>query len=327
MVDEEKHLKLVQSDNPETLPAVRDISLPAMPDERIGAIRLTPEEREVLDRPPELDRVEVRPDPLYDGRPVIYLSHDWYRDRLRSALGFGSFGLKTIKTWGEEVENAPSKKKIIVYVWAALYVRGCFVADSIGSHDYFPDNRRQDYSDSFKAAKSNAFVRCCSDAGLGTEPWQTRFCEEFARQHCVKVLVKEDGKLQPRWRRKDAQPFENEQSSAASDPNKVPPIWQNQSSNTGSNTGFRVKDTEQSTQTSPARDARLEATTVIDLDAQLERQPATEEQVKQLEELTANFNPKAVQDALKQRRVKNFNELSTKQAKNIIDKLSNIEGA
>jgi hypothetical protein len=309
METDEKKLELVKDDN--RLPALREVGMPAVPGEQIGAIKLDEKERAVLDRPAEMGRIMVRPDPQQNGSAVLYLSHDWYRDRLREALGFGAFGIKTIKIWGEEQDGG---KSVLIYVWAALYVRGCFVGDAIGSHKYFPANKQMDYSDAVKAAKSNAFVRCCTDAGLGIETYQRKFCEQFIAEHCIEVIVKEDGKLVPRWRRKDSPPFAGEQPVTAgagqNSIKKEPSIFQ-----TGSATA--------QPQPPPVATSTDTAETIIDLDA-TQRQLASEEQVQRLKELTLRLNPAAVAAALKARRVTTFEELSAKQAQNIIEKL---EGA
>jgi hypothetical protein len=165
--------------------------LPEVEPSGIGSLMLTDDERSILSEPAEFSDWEVTP------TGAAYLPHIWYRDRLAYALGFGSFTCKTIRVWDDAGH---------VYVHAALYVRNVLVADSVGAGKYQPKNPRLDYSDAFKAAKSDAFRRCCADAGLGTGPWHRRQCEQFLKEHCIRVMS--GGQLV--WRRKDQPPFENE---------------------------------------------------------------------------------------------------------------------
>jgi Mitochondrial genome maintenance MGM101 len=315
----------------EQLPALRNGSaLPALPDANIGAITLTREEREVLDREPEAHRMAVRPDPQRDGSAVIYLPHEWYRDRLRSALGFGAFGLKTLKVWTEPAPEQHDPDTMLVYVWGALFVKGSFVADSIGTAKYRPSNRQQDYSDSFKSAKSNCFVRCCSDAGLGTEPWSPSYREKFIREHCVKVLVKVDGKPQPRWRLKDSLPFENEMSSSNADSRRIDPALNPEASRRVDGAGSISDDGAEKGKTDTARSSvstgnrpPAEQSDDISLDLNTEAGKATPEQIARWEELKQGLNDAAIAAWLKQRRVKEFGDLSAKQAANVLAKLEN----
>jgi hypothetical protein len=165
--------------------------LPEVAPSGIGNLALTDEERSALAEPAAFADWDVRP----DGMP--YIEHTWYRDRLCRVLGFGSFTIKTARTW-QEGET--------LFVSCSLYVRNVLVADSIGAARYQPKNPRMDFSDCFKTAKSLAFVRCCADAGLGTGPWLRREREVFLREYCIRVITPEG----LRWLRKDQPPFDNE---------------------------------------------------------------------------------------------------------------------
>ena len=266
----------------------------------IGAITLAPEERSVLDKAAEMENVAVRP------TGEVYLSHEWYRVRLRQAFGVGGFGQRVLNTWKEE----ESEGNTILYVRLALFIRGSFIADAIGSHTYRAKNVRLDYSDAFESAKSNALVRCCKAAGLGLEPWSPKFRNDFLRDHCVKVIVNDGGKMLSRWRRKDAEPFEGE----------IPP------KTTDSKDGADAikKDAgsppaSPSNATPPPTPSASSSETLIELDSG--PKPASYEHVARLRELTANMNQDAVKASLRQRRVATFEELTEKQADNILRKL------
>lgn len=291
------------------LPAIRQPDLPALPDQGIGAVALVERERAVLDRPTETHKIAIRPD-APDGKPILYIPHEFYRARLREAVGFGSYGEKVLKFWkepGEIDEKTGELKSETLYVWLALYIRGSLISSAIGSHTYSLKNKRMDYSDSFEAASSNAFVRCCKHAGLGLEPWDPRFCEEFVTQHCIQVTVKTSrGEMQVRWRLKASPAFEGEIGA--------PPIAESK------------KPLEPKLETKPEPKTPLLSPTGAGLEDQpinlnTESPRASAEQVERLRELTANLNAEAVAAALKQRRAATFEDLTAKQATNIIEKL------
>lgn len=296
------------------LPAMRQPDLPALPDEGIGAVALAERERAVLDRPTETHKIAIRPD-APDGKPILYIPHEFYRVRLREAVGFGSYGEKVLKFWkepGEIDEKTGELKSETLYVWLALYIRGSLISSAIGSHTYSLRNKRMDYSDSFEAASSNAFVRCCKHAGLGLEPWDPRFCEEFVAEHCIKVTVKtSDGKMQVRWRLKTSPPFEGEIAAPA-----APEIKKSPEPKPEVKAEPKTSPPPVSSSAGPLDDRSVNLNT--------EAPRASTEQVERLKELTANLNPEAVAAALKQRRAATFEELTAKQAANVIEKL---EGA
>src|SRR5215471_5111713 len=99
-MDDEKMELMVSERVPLTVPD--GPGLPALPETNIGMLTLTRDERAILDRPSELDRFAVQPTPQPNGTATVYLPHEFYRDRLREAVGFGAFALKTLRVWTEQ---------------------------------------------------------------------------------------------------------------------------------------------------------------------------------------------------------------------------------
>jgi hypothetical protein len=167
----------------------------------VGNVVLSAEERAMLDRPTEIHHVAIR------DTGEVYIPHACLRTRLRKAVGCGSFGQQVVASWQEGKGD-----DTILYVRLALFIRGSLMATAIGSHRYRKaTEKRLDFSDSFEAAESNAFTRCCKKISLGVEPWIPSFRKTFKDEYCVRVTVKDqNGRYTSKWRLKTDEPFEGE---------------------------------------------------------------------------------------------------------------------
>lgn len=185
--------------------AVPVLAVPAGPDRRIGSLDLPAEQRAALMKDFGDDEVEIRPDGL------IYVEHILVRKRLCEVFGPG--GWKMVPVAGHDFPKINGN--LLVQPWE-LWISGVFIASAIGNHDYKPDNKKTNYSDSCEAVKSNALTRCCKDLGIASQCWVKSYARKWVKKYAVKVKVKKwdwqtrSETIVELWRRKDADPFEGE---------------------------------------------------------------------------------------------------------------------
>lgn len=153
--------------------------------ERAGTLELSPEQSAALMAP--------FPDEAFQrgaggNAQLIYIEHAHLRDRLNSVLGLGQWAIVRMRPhWAEEFEfysktKSATHKGTRIFAECALIVKGCFVAEAIGSMDYFP-NQATNFADAAKGAVTSAFRRCASDFGVGLQAWKKDFCTGwFERQ-------------------------------------------------------------------------------------------------------------------------------------------------
>lgn len=141
------------------------------------------------------DMIEIKP------TGELYVGHVWYRKVLNKAFGVGKWALKPLGQFVRPAKNLVCREY-------ALYIGGQYAASAIGEQVYVENNPMMTWGDACEATKSNAIMRCCKDMGMSLECWDKRFIENFKREHCVKVYRKKEGRWC--WRRRDAEPWEDE---------------------------------------------------------------------------------------------------------------------
>lgn len=181
------------------------LDAPQLADRYRGGLKVTEEEqkqlREAFDVSEEIDILPTG---------EVYSSHVNYRDRLTEVFGSGQWWLRPA-----DPEHPFALTGTRVTTRQQLFVRGFYIAETIGGADYQPKNDRHNYDDACEAAKSNALVRCCKDSlGIGAECWKRRWTERFKKQFCGAFFVKVRNETKVYWRRLDSQPFKGEAGRA-----------------------------------------------------------------------------------------------------------------
>jgi hypothetical protein len=189
-------------------------ALPPAAYERIGQLMVTPEQSKELEAPTDPEEVDILPD------GSIYLSHEYYRRKLNKVFGHLQWTLAP----GSGLTQRPATNEW--YQRWVLYVGGVYVSEAIASRAYQENNARMDLSDVAEAIKSDAIRRCCKDLGIGHECWNRRFQQQWRKEHAIQVVAKVWKRGQQIndkvWRRKDADPFPDEQTSARGAANPQP---------------------------------------------------------------------------------------------------------
>lgn len=142
--------------------------------QKVGSLQITKEETERLmaDFPDEAFK------PGAGGKEfLIYIEHAFLRDRFLQVFGMGQWAIVPRRTWSEQFVTGRGTEGVRVYVEAMLVVRGCFVAEAVGSMEYYPKNESQDYGDAVEGAKTAAFRRCAKEFGVGLQAWKKDWCQ------------------------------------------------------------------------------------------------------------------------------------------------------
>lgn len=152
--------------------AVANLTMQAY--ENASTLKLTPEEQKAL--------VADFPDEAFQpgaggNRDLIYIEHAFLRERLSEVLGLGQWAFVCRSRWTEPYRTSQGKEGHRVYVECMLIVRGCYVAEAVGSMDYLPGNMQTNFGDAIEGAKSSAFRRCAKEMGIGLQVWKKGFTE------------------------------------------------------------------------------------------------------------------------------------------------------
>ncbi len=129
--------------------------------------------------------IEIRP---HDG--IIYISHMTLRERLWDVFGPGH-----VAEICRERFMRPDSNEIAVDL--VLMIRGCFVAEGVGTSKYYPNNPKGSFGDTVESAWSEALRRCCKKFGVGTQVWRPQFIRDWIANNAVQH--------QGKWHRKDDQ--------------------------------------------------------------------------------------------------------------------------
>jgi hypothetical protein len=150
--------------------------------------------------------VEIHP------KGLIYLPHERLRNRLNEAFGAGWYRFLPV---GEPLLGA------MEVLWRyRLEFRDGTAAEAPGHAKYIKNNADYSYGDALETAKSDAFVRCCKDVGIGLQCWNRDYQIYFMQQYGVRMQSTKDNKWY--WRRKDRPPIAYErQSRDQSEPDYV----------------------------------------------------------------------------------------------------------
>lgn len=126
--------------------------------------------------------VEIRP---HDG--IIYIGHMALRERLWAVFGPGAVAEICRERFMRNDANE-------IAVDLVLMIRGCFVAEAVGTAKYFPNNPKMTFGDVVESAWSEALRRCCKKFGVGTQVWRPAFIRDWQEKNAVL--------FQGRWQRK-----------------------------------------------------------------------------------------------------------------------------
>jgi ribosomal protein L37AE/L43A len=144
---------------------------------RASTLELTEAEADGLMEPFDDSQVEIRP---HDG--LIYIPHIHVSTRLNRVFRPGQWSLVCRRHW---LEGGT------LYAEYVLLIRGCFVGESVGGHQYQPNNPKTNYSDSLESTAAEALRRICGKRlGCGSQVWEP----EYAREWVAKYGVQERGK-------------------------------------------------------------------------------------------------------------------------------------
>jgi hypothetical protein len=198
-------LAVVDPSTGELLKAETAISVPTK-DVYFGASMnpVDTKKQEILLESVDPNDVEIKPD------GIVYLPEIKYRRKLN--LAFGPMG------WSMIPRDKLTMKGNTLYRPYALIANGCFVAEAIGSQQYFENNGNMNYADAAEGVKSNALQRCCKDLGIASELWDPGWIATWKSEHAIEVSAVIRGKRQNVWRRKDRQAFDGEKQPNPLDP-------------------------------------------------------------------------------------------------------------
>jgi hypothetical protein len=120
--------------------------------------------------------IQVRPD------GIIYLPQTFFRKCLNEAFGQGQWALKRLGITVNSSQN-------YVYYQGQLFVKGHFVAESIGEQEFFGTTYGMSYGTATEAAKSDCITRCCKDLGIAWQLWNPEFVEFWLEKFAEKIEV------------------------------------------------------------------------------------------------------------------------------------------
>jgi len=134
----------------------------------------------------------------------IYLPQVHYRRILNDTFGPGRWALAPLS-------RLMVQGNTICQEWA-LYVNGNFVAQAMGTAEYY-ENKRTSRADAAESVKSNALMRTCKDLGIASECWDKSFTRDWITKYAVKVWCigagrDNKGEKKPLWRRRDGERFD-----------------------------------------------------------------------------------------------------------------------
>jgi hypothetical protein len=213
MVDFSKHLRRTEM---ETAIAKRDeaaltVGSPAMPEQRTisaeedrsiavskllakayekaSELVLTKEETKALKA--KFDDDCVRAGAGGDSR-LLYISHIHVSDRLNDVLGIGQWALVKRSIRLECGKTAKGVEVVSIYFEGVMLIRGSFVAEAIGTAEYYPSNPKMDYGSAIESAMSDCLSRCGKRLSIGSQVWDKTYCEKWLKTH--ESIVDEEDK-------------------------------------------------------------------------------------------------------------------------------------
>lgn len=149
---------------------------------KASTLELTDGEVAALMAPFPDSSVDIRP---HDG--LIFLSHIHISDRLNAVFKPGKWALLCRRHW---LEGGT------LYGEYVLLIRGCFVGESVGGHQYQPNNPKTNYSDSLESTAAEALRRIAGKRlSCGSQVWHKDYAEKWVAANAEQVGGK--------WRKKN----------------------------------------------------------------------------------------------------------------------------
>lgn len=135
---------------------------------KAGTLELSTEETAALTSAFPDSAVEKRP---HDG--LFYIPHILISDRLTQVFGPGKWTM--LRRW-ENIEN-----NTIFAEWIMI-VRGVYIGESVGAHQYIPSNPKMNYSDALESTRGEALRRIAGKyLSCGSQVWSPAYCRELER--------------------------------------------------------------------------------------------------------------------------------------------------
>lgn len=156
--------------------------------EKASELVLTKEETKALKA--KFDDDCVRAGAGGDSR-LLYISHIHVSDRLNDVLGIGQWALVKRSIRLERGKTAKGVEVVSIYFEGVMLIRGSFVAEAIGTAEYYPSNPKMDYGSAIESAMSDCLTRCGKRLSIGSQVWDKTYCEKWLSTHEA-ITDKED---------------------------------------------------------------------------------------------------------------------------------------
>ena len=154
-----------------------------------GQLKITPEQKSLLQAPLKPEEIEIRPDGL------IYLPWVEYQSRLDAAFG---------TEWSMVPNGMPMfDKNTGQIIWGFyLVIQGRLVDFAVGGQEY-TGTRGLNYTDAVEGCKSNALMRLCKRLSIGLDMWRPSFVREWKEKYAESYRTTDwGGRPKTMWRRK-----------------------------------------------------------------------------------------------------------------------------
>lgn len=154
-----------------------------------GTLETTEEQKKILYAPVNEEDIEIRPDGL------IYAPWMEYVSRLNQAYG---------TSWTIIPNGNPMVKDNQVIWGFYLVIKGKLMGYAIGSQEYYPDNKKMNWTDACESAKSNCLMRLCKGLGISLELWKPSFIRKWKANFAENYQDKDKrtGEMKTFWRKK-----------------------------------------------------------------------------------------------------------------------------
>lgn len=149
---------------------VTEALLPAY--QKASTLELTDQEVAQLMEPFPDSTVDIRP---HDG--LLFISHIHVSNRLNRIFKPGKWALIRRREWFDDQTS-------VVYGEYVLVIRGCYVGESVGGHQYVANNPKTNYSDALESTAAEALRRICGKRlSCGSQVWDSDYCRKWMEQH------------------------------------------------------------------------------------------------------------------------------------------------
>lgn len=160
---------------------VNEALLPAY--QKASTLEMSEAEINGLTLPFPDEKIEIRP---HDG--LIYIPHIHISNRLNQVFNPGHWSLVCRRHWLEG--NT-------MYGEYVMLIKGCYVGESVGGHQYQPNNPKTNYSDALESTAAEALRRIAGKRlSCGDQVWDPDYARKWVAKHAHFVSGK--------WFKKDA---------------------------------------------------------------------------------------------------------------------------